>query len=518
MDSTIYHSFASIIVIYLSENYRLPIHTQLPLLSTISLLIPYLINNVYLIYLLIILIITYFLFINFGISFIFNIKQLFIKETKIIYLYDPISREAFINYIYENKCIKNMNKVTCGSLELQKMMKILSTSWTYNYSESSKDDKNLETKYCLPQDNYTINFVDERNETSGKFTLYTNIDKSYDLSTDPKTIKIVIKYIEIILDNSIYSASEYINKIKSDINGTYLSSLYLINIYSDKNYDKVGKIFSRYGNNLKNKDIYFESFFHPKKKELLDSFDRLENKNNISVDDQNQLGYILYGPPGTGKTSFVFRLANYLNRSIISINMKHCNKQFIIDILRDPSLYYPNLLSSKTIILLDEFDDVVFKLHEKKINKQNSDNNMYDLFCTMIDKDKDKEKDKNNASNSKASNGTELELTLNDLLSILTPVVPINKAIIIATTNHFEEINKLCPELFRPMRLTPVFFNNFDGKIINDITKKYFGESLDINDNYIIKMHNCTFMNLVNIYKDNPNGFNEFKKNIINKL
>lgn len=49
----------------------------------------------------------------------------------------------------------------------------------------------------------------------------------------------------------------------------------------------------------------------------------------------------------------------------------------------------------------------------------------------------------------------------------------------IATTNKYEEIKSLCPELFRPGRLTPVHFNYITSNVLQQMSRFYFKEDID---------------------------------------
>ena len=51
--------------------------------------------------------------------------------------------------------------------------------------------------------------------------------------------------------------------------------------------------------------------------------------------------------------------------------------------------------------------------------------------------------------------------------------------IIMATTNKYEEIKEMCPELFRPGRLTPVHFDYINKDTLQEISMFYFKRKLD---------------------------------------
>lgn len=48
----------------------------------------------------------------------------------------------------------------------------------------------------------------------------------------------------------------------------------------------------------------------------------------------------------------------------------------------------------------------------------------------------------------------------------------------IANTNKYDEIKEMCPELFRPGRITPVYFGYINKETLQDISKYFFGKKL----------------------------------------
>jgi hypothetical protein len=65
---------------------------------------------------------------------------------------------------------------------------------------------------------------------------------------------------------------------------------------------------------------------------------------------------------------------------------------------------------------------------------------------------------------------------MRDLLEIFQGPVPLDGMIIMATTNKFDEIKNSCPELFRPGRLTPVYFGYIHIETLHEISRFYFGK------------------------------------------
>ena len=66
------------------------------------------------------------------------------------------------------------------------------------------------------------------------------------------------------------------------------------------------------------------------------------------------------------------------------------------------------------------------------------------------------------------------DICLKDLLTIFQGPVPKIGALIFATTNNYDEIERMCPALFRHSRMTPILFGYCDRNTINDMFLHYF--------------------------------------------
>ncbi len=111
---------------------------------------------------------------------------------------------------------------------------------------------------------------------------------------------------------------------------------------------------------------------------------------------------------------------------------------------------------------------------------------------------------------------------LRDLLDIFQGTIPVNGSIILATTNNFEEIKSICPELFRNGRMTPVYFGYLDKDHIQQMVKYYFGKELEIE---LPKDPNIQTSALVEVamemkmlYDNNEEAFGHFQEAVINLL
>lgn len=70
-------------------------------------------------------------------------------------------------------------------------------------------------------------------------------------------------------------------------------------------------------------------------------------------------------------------------------------------------------------------------------------------------------------------------ITLDDLLQIFQGPIANTGSIIIATTNNFEGMQKICPRLFRDGRLKPIYFGYPNKDTLNEISRYYFDRRID---------------------------------------
>jgi len=189
-----------------------------------------------------------------------------------------------------------------------------------------------------------------------------------------------------------------------------------------------------------------------------------------------------------------------LKRHIISLDLReYADKNTIYQVVQTPDVgnSKKNTNYSKSIILLEEFDMTIKELDRRSILREKEidliiNNSMNNCNEDAIAKNK-------NVKNKIIYN----EFLLKDLLELLQGPVPLHGSIIIATTNEFDNIYDLCPELFRPGRLTPVHFGYVTKEIFQEICEFYFEQkfkeflpdSIKIPTSQIIELAiECTFL------------------------
>lgn len=235
---------------------------------------------------------------------------------------------------------------------------------------------------------------------------------------------------------------------------------------------------------------FWKSFFHNKKQMLATRVQLMQLENWSVFHDKGQsptLNLLLHGPPGTGKSTFAYRLARLLDRHVVSIDMRSIDDKYELYCMLQEGQYTMVGSAQDKVFVFEEFDIAVQYLHEKQRMRDrllkaplwSYSSDRYDFADIDDDTEEDdtsktKQKKKKKTSSAMSSSFTHNEFHLKDLLELLQGPVPNEGQIVIATTNHYDEIKKLCPALFRPGRLTPVYFGYFNHITLNEFCQFYF--------------------------------------------
>lgn len=223
----------------------------------------------------------------------------------------------------------------------------------------------------------------------------------------------------------------------------------------------------------KNKTL--DKLYYDQKNDLVELVNKFKKGNmypkTTSID--NKLGILLYGPPGTGKTGTILGIANYLNRSILTVNFTKLTKRKELDHILQPENY------SKYIYIFDEFDCILNVLTNKKEVVENDKKEIdWSKIIAVSDGEERKEIFKMMSDSIKKEEKDD-DIDIGYLLSKLDGLEDCSDRIIIATTNHPEYIN---PALLRPGRFDiKLCLSNCTTKMYYDILKSFFSD-VDVND------------------------------------
>ena len=177
-------------------------------------------------------------------------------------------------------------------------------------------------------------------------------------------------------------------------------------------------------------------------------------------------------------------IALYLNRHVVALDLRSMTKREAFDYFHHPPVG-PNLFgkASDVVFSFEEFHATVAYLYTRS---QAFNGQMERFFVKeSIDYAETKAGPSMKIQESTGSVServslpmslpdADMHLTLDDLLDFLDgPCSPCG-LVCVATTNHLERIEKMCPPLIRPGRLTPMSFEYFDGSLLEDVCTVFF--------------------------------------------
>ena len=350
------------------------------------------------------------------------------------------------------------------------------------------------SKFFTPQENQSVNFHDEIHKVKGCIVIRSVNPPSSD---DPKNAK-PVRCIDLSIENGSLNGDEYLNKLESYRDSFTRTdntiTLYMVKVMCSQESTKTDvqnhtvTMYKGPKNNQQQRyNDYMLSYFSEHRDKLWKYFSNIHfhPEKFRAFGQEARANMLLYGPPGTGKSAFAYRLAMSLGRHIVSVDLTavSSNKASVYQIIQRASIEGIHRNPQDYIVLLEEFDIAVMHLHKKKNSKPTYDLSSY--YSDYLERNVD-EKDENENENEdekdkkpRVSYGRSArEFELEDLLEILQGPVPIPGSIILATTNKYEEMLKICPALFRPGRLTPVEFGNMNWASLQEMTKHYFGKEL----------------------------------------
>jgi DNA replication protein DnaC len=217
----------------------------------------------------------------------------------------------------------------------------------------------------------------------------------------------------------------------------------------------------------------FDTLYYDQKPTLLRILEKFKTKtmypNTISMD--NKLGILLYGPPGTGKTGTISAIANYLQRDVMIINFASMTGCELLDKL----LSEENI--KKYIFVFDEFDCILDVIMNRKEDSHDSTQQIDWTSILAVSEKEERQKILDMMRDSVNKNKKPDKIDLGYLLQKLDGIEDNNDRIIIATTNHPENIN---PALLRPGRFDlKLCLGNCSAQMYENILTSFFNGDND---------------------------------------
>jgi predicted nucleotidyltransferase len=122
----------------------------------------------------------------------------------------------------------------------------------------------------------------------------------------------------------------------------------------------------------------------------------------------------------------------------------------------------------------------------------------------------------NNIIRSMDADNTSNILRLSDLLELFQSPVHIKNRLIIATTNHFDKIKNVLPQLFRSGRLSGIELSYLDWDSLNELTQYYFKQPMN-HEEFKITIPTSEVIELAIKYTLSKKPFEQFKQELFYK-
>ena len=399
------------------------------------------------------------------------IKKYCEKEYITMTIYDEEKIQLFMKYVTQQKQYYNQAvDINYGNLESQLAL----MNHRITHGVNTVNLLTADTKLVSQGYDQKIEFKD----------LYLNVEGHYiwsktvkEVSDMDKVVKsMAVRYITIKILKTKINIHDLFKKIENYFETTgKIINLKYIKVLKTQNptytYNHVVTFYTGIKepfNTLEEK--FMKPFFHQEKDRLWSLIKNvcLNPEFYLSKGQTARASLLLTGPPGTGKSSIVYRIAQCFYRHIISLDLRIASKQQIYQIIQKPTLEDQVVSFKNFIYLFEEFDIAIKELY---LREKKSDPEAY--YDKMFQSLKDKL-----IVDIKGPKEEDIEFKLRDLLEIFQGPIPFESMIMIATTNKYDEIKEMIPELFRPGRLTPIHFGYIDQETLQDMSIYFFNKKI----------------------------------------
>ena len=342
-------------------------------------------------------------------------------------------------------------------------------------------------------------------------------EESMENKTDEEKIK--IKYKEYHIDVELFCYKSDISVLKNFVDTCEMDYLKFLNrnneiksIFYSKNPSKEfeSKRIRFYRYPFTSAKTFDNLFFEGKDHIISRLNNYIENESKYKkLGIPHTLGFLFYGEPGCCKTSTIKAIANYLNRSIINVNMSQVNNvEMLINLFNDTELTPYNIAFNKRIYVFEEIDcyDCFTSrniTNTKKLEAENEKTN--DIVTNLLFKNL-KDTDSIKKSNDK--------ITLGEVLEVLDGIIEPSDRICIFTTNYLDKIDKA---FLRPGRIDSIIeFKKLRKVDIQNLYELWFNKKISDMQINNIKDYVITQAEFGKLCFDNINNPSKIIKSLIN--